>query len=147
MNISSSRPLGNPVIRLRIDFDSSRALGPGKVGLLEAAARTGSLTAAAAECGMSYKRAWVLLRSANELFGAPLVEMAKGGRGGGGGAQVTEIGRRVVAAYRLAERKADAAVARAFARLPAPANRRAVRPAVKRLSALSGSRRSTRVRR
>lgn len=136
--------MGRPKARLRIDFDSRRALGPGKVGLLEAVARTGSLTAAAAASGMSYKRAWMLLRSVNELFGAPLAQMAKGGRGGGGGAKITAIGRQVIAAYRLAERRADAGVSRAFARFPVPATRRAVRPAVKRLSELSGNRRSRR---
>jgi molybdate transport system regulatory protein len=145
--IDPRKTMGSPNVRLRIDFDSSRALGPGKVGLLEAVARTGSLTAAAAECGMSYKRAWVLLRSVNELFGAPLATMAKGGRGGGGGARVTAIGREVIAAYRLVERKADAAVSRAFARFPVPATRRAARPAVKRLNTLSADRRSRRARR
>ena len=109
---------------------SARWLGPGKIGLLESVARTGSLTGAAADCGMSYKRAWVLLKAANEIFGVPLVEMSKGGRGGGGGARVTAAGREVVAAYRLAERKATDATARAFAGscpLLAPASPRPAR--------------------
>src|SRR5262245_52029754 len=123
-----------PSVRLRIDFDSGRALGPGKVGLLEAVRRTGSLTAAAADCGMSYKRAWVLLRSVNELFGAPLAEMAKGGRGGGGGATVTALGREVIEAYRRAERNAGAAASRAFAALPVSTARRARKSRTRRLS-------------
>jgi molybdate transport system regulatory protein len=126
--------MSRPSVRLRIDFHSGRALGPGKVGLLEAVRRTGSLTAAAADCGMSYKRAWVLLRSVNELFGAPLAEMAKGGRGGGGGATVTVLGRDVITAYRRAERSAGAAASRAFAALPVSATRRNKKSRAKRLS-------------
>lgn len=109
--------MSRPRVRIRIEFASDGWLGPGKIGLLESVARTGSLTGAAADCGMSYKRAWVLLKAANEIFGVPLVEMSKGGRGGGGGARVTPAGREVVAAYRLAERKATDATARAFARI------------------------------
>jgi len=136
MNISLARPK----VRLRIDFAPGRALGPGKIGLLEAVARTGSLTAAAAECEMSYKRAWVLLRSANEIFGATLAEMAKGGRGGGGGTTVTALGQAVIQAYRFAERNANTAVSRAFSGFAVSAARRSIRPRVKRLSALSRKR-------
>jgi molybdate transport system regulatory protein len=49
--------------------------------------------------GMSYKRAWALVESMNGMFRAPLVAMAKGGAGGGG-ARLTELGKRVLAAYR-----------------------------------------------
>jgi molybdate transport system regulatory protein len=113
--------MSRPRVRLRIEFASARWLGPGKVGLLESVVRTGSLTGAAAECGMSYKRAWVLLKAANRIFGVPLVEMSKGGRGGGGGARVTVAGGKVVAAYRRAEREATDATAQAFAVLKVPA--------------------------
>jgi molybdate transport system regulatory protein len=106
-----------PRVRLRIEFAPARWLGPGKVDLLESIGRTGSLTAAAADCGMSYKRAWVLLKAVNEIFSAPLVELSKGGRGGGGGAHVTSAGEAVVAAYRQAEREATTMSGRAFAGL------------------------------
>jgi molybdate transport system regulatory protein len=45
---------------LRIDFDQQRRLGPGKIALLEAIARTGSISAAGREFGMAYRRAWML---------------------------------------------------------------------------------------
>lgn len=114
--------MSRPRVRIRIEFAATRWLGPGKIGLLESVARTGSLTAAAADCDMSYKRAWVLLKAANEIFAKPLVEMSKGGRGGGGGARVTAEGEAVVAAYRRAERAAAAAAAEAFAGFHAPAS-------------------------
>ena len=121
-----------PVVRLRIDFAPGRALGPGKVGLLAAIAQTGSLSAAAAELGMSYKRAWVLLQSVNELFDVPLAVMSKGGRGGGG-ATVTARGLEVIAAFRAAERKSTLAVARAFDRLLPTVSRTTRRTVVRRL--------------
>lgn len=107
--------MSRPRVRIRIEFAAARWLGPGKIELLEAVRRFGSLTGAAADCGMSYKRAWALLQAANEIFAKPLVAMSRGGRGGGGGAQVTAEGESVVAAYRQAEREAAAATEEAFA--------------------------------
>jgi molybdate transport system regulatory protein len=130
-----------PVVRLRIDFAPGRALGPGKVWLLEAIAQTGSLSAAAAELGMSYKRAWLLLQSLNDLFDAPLAVMTKGGRGGGGSATVTDRGRQVIAAFRNAERKATLAATQAFDRLPATASRAPRKAVVTRLRPTSKTRR------
>lgn len=110
--------------RLRILFGPDIALGPGKAALLDAVARSGSISAAAREMGMSYRRAWLLVDIMNRCFKAPLVEASKGGAGGGG-ARVTELGLEVLARYRAMELKAAASVAaemREFTRLLA-ANR------------------------
>lgn len=110
---SSHRP------RLRILFGQDIALGPGKAALLDAVARSGSISAAAREMGMSYRRAWLLVDTMNRCFKSPLVEASKGGSGGGG-ARVTELGLDVLARYRAMELKAAASVAaemRDFARL------------------------------
>ena len=74
-------------------------LGPGKAALLDGIARTGSISAAGREMGMSYKRAWMLVETLNAMFRAPLVESARGGAGGGG-ATLTETGQQVLALYR-----------------------------------------------
>lgn len=108
-----------PKPRLRILLGAEIALGPGKADLLDAVARTGSISAAAREMGMSYRRAWLLIDTMNRCFRAPLVAAQKGGSGGGG-ADVTEFGLDVLAHYRAMEAKAAASVAadmRAFARL------------------------------
>jgi len=99
--------------RLRILLGSSIAIGPGKADLLDAIGRTGSISAAAREMGMSYRRAWLLVEASNQAFIEPLVATATGGSGGGG-AQLTEFGRRVVDRYRQMEQKAAAAVAADF---------------------------------
>jgi molybdate transport system regulatory protein len=107
--------------RLRILLGAEIALGPGKADLLEAIARSGSISAAGRELGMSYRRAWNLVEVMNRSFRSPLVETLTGGAGGGG-ARVTEFGVDVLARYRVMETKAAMAVApemKALARLMA----------------------------
>ncbi len=84
-------------------------MGPGKAALIDAIARTGSISAAARDMGMSYRRAWDLVETMNQCFRHALVETATGGRGGGG-AQVTDFGREVVRRYRVMEGKAARSV-------------------------------------
>ena len=108
-------------LTLRLDFATGRRLGPGKIALLEAIGRTGSISAAGREFGMAYRRAWLLTDELNRMFKEPLIE-AKGGGRKGGGAVLTDLGERVVSLYRAAEGKggqkrragdqADGAVAR-----------------------------------
>ncbi len=105
--------------RLRILLGSDIAIGPGKADLLEAIGRTGSISAAAREMKMSYRRAWLLVDTMNQCFKSPLVEAVKGGSGGGG-AQITALGLDVLARYRAMELKAAASISaemREFSRL------------------------------
>jgi molybdate transport system regulatory protein len=92
-------------LTLRLDFETGQRLGPGKVALLEAIGRTGSIAAAGREFGMAYRRAWLLTDELNRTFKEPLIE-AKGGGRKGGGAVLTDLGVRVVLLYRAAEGKA-----------------------------------------
>ena len=95
--------------RLRVLMGSAIAIGPGKADLVDAIHRTGSISGAAREMHMSYRRAWTLVEAMNRDFRAPLVETSAGGAGGGG-AQVTVAAREVLARYRAMEEKAAAAV-------------------------------------
>lgn len=101
---------------LRIDFDEGRALGPGKVRLLELVSETGSISAAGRAMGMSYRRAWVLVDALNRTFRTAVVETREGGVGGGGAA-LTPFGYALVASYRAMEREAEDAVHRRLAEL------------------------------
>jgi molybdate transport system regulatory protein len=103
-----------PRPRLRVLFGHAIALGPGKAELLEHIAATGSISAAARNMGMSYRRAWLLVETMNGCFQAPLVETSKGGKGGGG-ARVSGLGHEVLSRYRQMERSAAAAVAEQMA--------------------------------
>lgn len=86
-------------VRLRVLRGQEVGLGPGKVELLVAVAETGSITAAAKRLGISYMHAWNLVQTMNRCFRAPLVSVARGGQRGGG-ARLTEAGRKVLAIYR-----------------------------------------------
>lgn len=89
-------------IKIQLYCGDERAFGPGRADLLEAIDREGSISAAGRALGMSYRYTWLLVDSMNRCFAARLVETAAGGRRGGG-AQLTEGGRHVLAAYRALE--------------------------------------------
>jgi molybdate transport system regulatory protein len=91
-------------LTIRLDFESGRRLGAGKIALLESIEKTGSISAAGRAHAMSYRRAWLLVDELNQLFAAPLVAAHHGGPKGGG-ASLTDEGRRIVALYREAEAK------------------------------------------
>jgi molybdate transport system regulatory protein len=103
-----------PQARVRVDFAAGTSVGPGKIELLEAISRSGSLSAAARSVNMSYRRAWLLLHDVNESFAEPAVRLSVGGRAGGGAA-LTEFGTRLVAAYREFEATVQAQATRSFA--------------------------------
>jgi molybdate transport system regulatory protein len=88
-----------PRVKLSIVFESGARIGPGKAALLESIRETGSISAAARDMGMPYKRAWTLLDSMNRAFKRPVVEAASGGARGGG-ATLTPFGVDVLERYR-----------------------------------------------
>jgi molybdate transport system regulatory protein len=89
-------------VRFRVDFGDRCSIGVGKIELLEGIARTGSLSQAAREMHMSYRRAWLLLADLNQSFDDPVATTSTGGAGGGG-AFVTPFGARLIASYRKLE--------------------------------------------
>lgn len=97
-----------PTLFLRIDFAEGCRLGPGKIALLEAIARHGSISAAARDLGMGYRTAWLLIESLNAMFIEPVVTTAPGRRDGG--AAVTAFGTTVIDAFRRMEDLSRAAL-------------------------------------
>ena len=96
----SSKPQLLP--RLRVLCGEDVALGPGKIDLLAFIADTGSIREAAERMGMSYMRAWKLVKTMNACFKEPLVETVRGGRGHGG-AVLTKTGREALRCYQQME--------------------------------------------
>ena len=105
--------MAKPSIRFRIDFGPDESIGPGKVALLEHIDRSGSISQAARDLGMSYRRAWQLVESLNGAFRAPLTTASTGGKRGGG-ATLTPLGHEVVRTYRACETDLQGQVARHF---------------------------------
>jgi molybdate transport system regulatory protein len=74
------------------------ALGPGKVELLTAIQSHGSISSGAKSLGMSYMRAWTLVKVMNGAFRGPLVVVERGGTQGGT-ARLTPLGHHVLELY------------------------------------------------
>jgi molybdate transport system regulatory protein len=89
-------------LSIRLDLANGDRIGPGKIALLEAIRAKGSISGAARQLGMSYRRAWLLVERINEAFREPAVTAATGGQHGGG-AVVTPVGERVIDLYRSIE--------------------------------------------
>jgi molybdate transport system regulatory protein len=104
-----------PRIRI-VRADGVIAFGPGKADLLDEVRAHGSIRQAAENLGMSYMRAWKLIRVMNDAFPRPLVEKTRGGTGHGGAA-LTADGEKVLALYRAMEKKATRAMGGEWRRL------------------------------
>lgn len=102
-------------LSLRVDLPGGR-IGPGKIALLEAIGREGSISAAGRALGMSYKRAWELVDQMNTLLREPVVSASTGGARGGG-AKLTPAGEALVRDYRAMERAATRSAARELRQL------------------------------
>lgn len=115
-----------PAIRFRIDFNDRCSVGVGKIRLLEAIERTGSLSQAARENAMSYRRAWLLVDSMNAGFDTAVISATVGGSGGGG-AKLTSFGRELIDAYRGLETRLSALAAQHMGEIAPHALHRASR--------------------
>ena len=102
--------------RLWIEGPADRFLGIGRLELLERIADTGSISRAAKEMGMSYKKAWDLVSSMNTQARQPLVGTQAGGAHGGGAA-LTEAGAQAVAEFRAMQARFEQFLADETARL------------------------------
>src|SRR5271166_4878764 len=98
----------NDRLSIRLDLASGARIGPGKVAVLEEIARSGSISGAGRALHISYRRTWELVEDLNASLGAPVVQTAAGGSGGGG-ASLTEVGQAVVTRYRAIEEDCAAA--------------------------------------
>jgi len=93
--------------RVWIDGPEGTFIGYGRVVLLERIEEHGSITQAAKSMQMAYRHAWDLVDSMNRQAKAPLVELATGGRGGGG-ARVTETGKKAIRVFKRFREDLDA---------------------------------------
>jgi molybdate transport system regulatory protein len=85
-------------VRCWVNIDGEKFFGPGPAELLQLINETGSISKAAREMGMSYKKAWDIIDNMNTRGQKPFVISHKGGQKGGG-AELTETGKKVLVAY------------------------------------------------
>ncbi len=105
-------------VSLRLNLANGSRLGPGKVQLLEAIGQHRSISEAARQLGMSYRRAWMLVDDLNHTFTTPVVVTVPG-RSRGGGSTLTPFGQRLAEIYRTAEQLSVDAVAAQLAEIAA----------------------------
>ena len=79
-------------------FAEEKCYGPGVEQLLKAVEKHRSLRAAAASMSKAYSKAWSIIRAAEQGFGCKLLHSTIGGSGGGG-AELTDEARQIMAAY------------------------------------------------
>ena len=80
-------------------------VGRDRIKLLEAVAEHGSIAKAAKAIGYSYKTAWDSVNAINNLLPRPAFVKQAGGPGGGGGATITDEGRRLITTFHALEEK------------------------------------------
>ncbi|MBM4054391.1 MAG: LysR family transcriptional regulator [Planctomycetes bacterium] len=85
-------------IKIWLEDENGVAFAEGRRLLLEAVDRLGSLNAAAKELGMSYRAAWGKIKATEKVLGAKLLKVTTGGKGGGG-AELTEDAKELIANF------------------------------------------------
>src|SRR6516165_7467591 len=89
---------------LALRADGRLLVGRERITLLEAVIQHGSITKAAEIAGFSYKTAWDAVNAVNNLLPRPAFITRTGGAHGGG-AEVTDEGRRLIQMFRQLEAK------------------------------------------
>jgi len=103
-------------LRYKIWLDyRGRAFGDGPARLLNGVERSGSLSKAALELGMSYNKAWRILHAAEQRLGFSLLDRRVGGSLGGG-SHLTPQARDLMARYRALGAEVDEAIGTLFQR-------------------------------
>lgn len=77
------------------DADEQVVFGSGRLYILEAVSRNGSIHAAAQELKMSYRAVWGKLRATEKRLGQPLLSRKTGGIQGGG-SELTPFARELI---------------------------------------------------
>lgn len=82
--------------KIWIEDDQGNVIfGLGRLRMLTAIERCGSLNAAAKELKMSYRGLWGKIKTTEEALGSPLLHRKTGGDAGGG-SQLTELAKKLI---------------------------------------------------
>lgn len=93
----------HPKVTLQL-FTDEKCFGPGVALLLEKIKENNSMRKAAFEIGMSYSKAWSIIRRAEKNLGFALLNSKTGGADGGG-ATLTRNGEKMLFAFRECEKE------------------------------------------
>lgn len=97
--------------KIWLETDAGKLLlGEGRLGIFSAIERSGSLSAAAREMGMSYRAVWGKVRATEERLGIKLVKATAGGPKHGGTTLTEEAGD-IIKCFEEFETQAQEAIA------------------------------------
>jgi molybdate transport system regulatory protein len=86
-----------------IEYEGKPVLGEGGAQILAGIKSMESISKAAEKLGMSYRYVWSYLKKIEKAMGDSVVETFRGGKAGGGGAKLTELGKSLLDEYRRVE--------------------------------------------
>jgi molybdate transport system regulatory protein len=91
------------LFKLWLEYKGEPLIGKGGAKILETINEVESISKAAIKTGMSYRYVWNYLAKLEKRLDEPVVTTFKGGSKGGGGATLTELGKKLLIEYKKAE--------------------------------------------
>jgi molybdate transport system regulatory protein len=89
--------------KIWLEDDGKPILGKGGAEILEQIGKEKSISTAAKKLGMSYRYVWNYLQKIEKTVDEPVVETFRGGKSGGGGADLTLKGKGLLSDYKRLE--------------------------------------------
>jgi molybdate transport system regulatory protein len=92
-----------PSCKIWIEYKGKPVLGKGGAQILEEIAKQNSISKTAEKLGMSYRYVWSYIQKIEKTVGEPVIQTYKGGKAGGGGAKLTDLGKSLLNEYKRVE--------------------------------------------
>lgn len=86
-----------------IEYNNKPLIGKGGAEILQTIQKLNSISKAAENLQMSYRYVWNYIQEIQQTLGEQIVETYKGGKQGGGGAKLTDLGKNLLEEYRQVE--------------------------------------------
>jgi molybdate transport system regulatory protein len=86
-----------------IEYKGNPLIGKGGAEILKAIDKENSISKAAETLGMSYRYVWNYIQEIQTAMEEQIVETFKGGKSGGGGAKLTDLGKSLLGEYKQVE--------------------------------------------
>lgn len=100
-----------PSFKIWLERKGEPILGKGGARILEQLEREESISKAAEKLDMSYRYVWNYLQKIEKAVGEPVMETFRGGKSGGGGARLTQLGKSLLVEYKRVEGYLDEVLA------------------------------------
>jgi len=86
-----------------LEYKGKPLIGKGGSEILEKIDKENSISKAAKSLGMSYRYVWNYIQEIQGVMEEKIIETYKGGKSGGGGAKLTDLGKSLLGEYKQAE--------------------------------------------